>query len=87
MSKLFFHAISLTTTAKQILAANPNRLSALIKSNNSVAVYLHDTSGVTSSNGFPLAQGDAIDLAAVDGLWAIAASSSADLRIIEEVLS
>ncbi len=87
MSKLIFHAISLATTAKQILPANPNRISALIKSNGSVVVYLHDTSGVTSSNGFPLAQGDALDLVAPDGLWAVAASASADLRIIEEVLS
>lgn len=71
----------------QILPPNPNRSSALIKSNNSVAVYLHDTSGVTSSNGFPLAQGEAIEIVATDGLWAVAASASADLRIIEEVLS
>lgn len=87
MSKVFFRTVSLATTAMQILPPNPNRLSALIKNNSSVAVYLHDTSGVTSSNGFPLAQGDALDLAAPDGLWAVAASASADLRIIEEVLS
>lgn len=87
MAKVFFYTVSLATTAALILAPNQNRISALIKNNSSVAVYLHNTSGVTSSNGFPLAQGDALDIAAPDGLWAVAASASADLRIIEEVLS
>jgi len=87
MSYLIFRAISLATTPNQILPSSPNRSSALIKNNSSVVIYLHNTSGVTSSNGFPLAQGDALDVAAPDGLWAVAASASADLRIIEEVLS
>lgn len=90
MSKLVFHAIPVPATAIQILAENQARQNALIKNNGSVTVYLHQTSGVTASNGYPLGQGDAMEVEAHGGppywaWWAVAASSSGDLRIIEEV--
>ena len=92
MSNLIFHAESVATTAKQVLAENQARRKLTFKNHGSVTVFLHQNNGVTSSNGYPLVQNAVLEITAQDGptwwaWWAIASSASADLRIIEEVSS
>ncbi len=73
-----------TTTAGSVLAANVNRKVAVFANDGDVTVYLGSTAGVTTSNGYPLLP-DAVlvdDLST--GAWyAITASGTGDLRIIE----
>lgn len=73
-----------TTTASSIIGANATRKVASIYNAGSQTVYLGNTSGVTTSNGFPLVPGaNMVDDASIDAWWAITASGTGDLRIIE----
>lgn len=72
-----------TTSAASIVAANPDRLSLMIHNAGAVVVYL-GPSGVTTSSGVPLGVGATLtDTTSVDAWYAITASGTGDLRIIE----
>jgi hypothetical protein len=73
-----------TNTAALVLAANPERQGALIYNNGSQTVYLGKDATVTTANGMPLPSGASLaDDRSADAYWAIVASGTGDLRIIE----
>lgn len=73
-----------TSSAASIVAANASRKSVTIHNAGSVTVYLGSTSGVTTSNGVPLAPNATMsDEASTDAWYAITASGTGDLRIVE----
>lgn len=73
-----------TSSAARVLAANTFRRLALLVNYGSVTVYLGGP-GVTTSNGIPvLANGGAYeDVTTVDDWYAVTASGTGDLRILE----
>lgn len=75
-----------TSSASSIVAANSSRKSVTIHNAGSVTVYLGGTSGVTTSNGIPLGAGETLsDDSSTDAWYAITASGTADLRIVEVI--
>lgn len=73
-----------TTTASEIVAANSSRKSVSIYNAGTQIVYLGLTSGVTASNGWPLVPSASLsDDVSTDAWYAITASGTGDLRIIE----
>lgn len=73
-----------TTSAASVLAANASRKAAIFYNNGADTIYLGGSSGVTSSNGMPLVAGATLyDNVSTDAWWAIMASGTGDLRIIE----
>lgn len=73
-----------TSTAASVLAANTSRKSATIHNAGTMTVYLGKDNTVTTSNGFPLGVGATLaDDVTTDAWWAITASGTGDLRIIE----
>ncbi len=89
-SKKFYAPAPGSTAPMLILAANPNRVSALIINAGSQTVYLGGTGGIaagvalSSTSGNPLLAGASItDNSSTDEWWGIAASTTGDLRITE----
>lgn len=79
-----FTAAAPTNTAAVVLAANTERERALIYNNGSQTVYLGKDGTVTTANGLPLIPGAALeDDRTADAWWAIVASGTGDLRILE----
>lgn len=79
--------ISVGDTATAIPAtAAVGRIFILVTNNGSVTVYIGD-SNVTTTNGYPLAPGDAVslDLKEQVVLYGRTATGTADVRIIEGV--
>jgi hypothetical protein len=73
-----------TASAAQCLAANANRLRALIENNGVQTVYLGKDNTITTATGLPLASGaSAEDDATTDAWYAITATGTGDLRIVE----
>jgi hypothetical protein len=73
-----------TNTAAQVLAANTARQSALFYNNGTQTIYLGKDNTVTTSNGMPLTAGASLeDRESIDAWYAIVASGTGDLRIIE----
>lgn len=73
-----------TTSASSIVAANASRKSVTIHNAGTVTVYLGLNGSVTSSNGLPLGAGATLsDDASTDAWYAITASGTGDLRIVE----
>lgn len=73
-----------TTTAASVLGANATRKVASLYNAGTQTVYLGKDNTVTTSNGFPLVPGgNMVDDASTDAWWAITASGTGDLRIIE----
>lgn len=73
-----------TTTAAEMVAANASRKSVSIYNAGSQIVYLGKTSGVTTTNGWPLVPSASLaDDISTDAWYAITASGTGDLRIIE----
>ena len=89
--KQFFTAAPGSTNPVCVLPANANRISAVIVNNGSQTVYLGgDPGGVaqgqalSSTTGFPLLAGaSTTDVSSNDAWWALAASTTGDLRIME----
>lgn len=89
--KEFIVAAPGATTPICVLPANGSRISATIANHGSQTVFLggdpiKNAPGQTlgSTTGFPLLAGDtADDSVSTDSWWAIAASGTGDLRIIE----
>lgn len=85
-----FGTVSVTTTATQILAADSNRRSALIRNADSNTVlFLGFTSGVTTANGLPLGSagasgangnGGTVIYTHTGDIWGIVSSGTADSR-------
>ena len=74
---------SITTSATQILAANDDRTSFIIKNTGSVTVYIRFGSNV-STDDFPLEPGEALVCDDYTGeVYGIVASSVGEVRIIE----
>lgn len=72
------------TTAMQILPRNQNRVAALILNVGAVDVYLGRDATVTTTTGLKLAAGESLaDQASEDSWYAIVASGTGDLRIVE----
>lgn len=71
---------TITTTASQVTSAATGRNTIALKSltANTAAIYIGTSSGVTSSNGFPLDAGESIEFDLTEGqaLYAIAGSGS-----------
>jgi len=82
-SKVFSTAAP-TASAAQCLAANASRKTAVIYNNGSQTVYLGGSGSVTTSNGLPLLVGASVeDDTSVDAWFAVTASGTGDLRIVE----
>lgn len=72
------------TTPAQVLPVNIQRIAVTIQNVGSVDVYLGTDDTVSSSNGLLLKAGSYIsDDSSIDAWWAVAASGTADLRIVE----
>lgn len=71
---------TITSTASQITASATNRKTVSIKAlvANTEEIYLGTTSGVTTTNGYELAAGDAVEFDLVEGqaIYAISPTSS-----------
>lgn len=78
-------AVSIGTTAGGTLvkAANANRASLRVQNLGAVTIYVGNT-GVTSATGWAIAAGATDEFKTVAAIYAIAASSTADVRYIEE---
>jgi len=74
-----------TTAAASVLAANANRKSAtILNAHATLTVYLGASGAVTTANGLPLAAGASLaDAVSTDAWFAIMASGTGDLRIVE----
>jgi len=80
---------TVTTTAVKILATNEVSRQVNIHCIGNDAVYLGPTSAVTTSNGFHLDKNAAvfqIELDANDELWAISASGSQTVTVMQITL-
>ena len=80
-------AVSVTTSAVAVLAANPRRKTALLvnaEASGGVTLYVGDST-VTTSNGLPLAPGGSITDNASTDAWYAVCGSAANLRIMEVV--
>lgn len=78
-------AVSVTTSATQLLAASSTRRSVGIYNNGTQIVYV-GASGVTTSAGFPVSAGGSLflDKAAAAAVYAISASGTQNVRVIAE---
>jgi hypothetical protein len=75
--------VTVTTAATQVVAENTSRKLAFINNNSAVVVYI-GTSGVTTTNGYPLAaNGNFINVDTISALYGIVASGTADVRVFE----
>ncbi len=72
--------------ATAIDARSPERSRLVLKVVSGGPVYIGDSAGVTTGNGYPLASGDQpLALEATEGIHVItAATITADLAVIEE---
>lgn len=77
-------AISVTTSATQLVAGSPlaNRRIILVVNNSSNTVYLGG-SAVTTATGVPLGKHNSVEVECSTGLYAIAATGTNDIRILE----
>ena len=74
-------AITVTTTSQSIVSVDNVQRDVLLHAKH--AIYVGN-SGVTSSNGYLLDNGDEIRLSLVDGedLWAVTSSGSGTLHVL-----
>lgn len=77
---------ALSTNSELISAANESRSRILVKNTDaSIVVYVGEATGVTSSTGFPLAAGESVALYTTAAVYAIAASGTPSIAIVEEL--
>ena len=74
--------ITVTTASTQILPANPARRSAVMYVNSGGPVYV--SSGVATTNDFPVPTGGAFEISNTAALNGIVSSGTADVRVWEE---
>jgi hypothetical protein len=77
-----YGAVTIGTSATQIVAADADRCSIIIYNNSGQTVYIGD-SGVTTADGFPLLSGADITFYDTDAIYADAVSSADDVRYLE----
>ncbi len=79
--------VAVTSTAGQgmlLLAANANRISALIVNNGAQTVYLDVANTVSTTASVPLLTGASLtDNSSNDAWYGLAASTTGDIRVIE----
>lgn len=76
---------ALSTTAEAIFAARPTRHRAVVKNTDvSITVYVGEADTVTSSTGMPLLAGESIQLFTTAAIYAIAASGTPTVALVEE---
>lgn len=75
-------AVQLTPTP---LANRSSMIVKVVTTNSSVAVFIGNSSGVTTSTGFPLFNGDAIelDLTGADPIYAISGTAGQSVYVLE----
>ncbi len=83
------YSVKVGTTAKRIVDYSPRRTVIMIYNNSSTTIYISTGSGVTVTNGFPLAGNQGMVIAREFGddptkaVWAIASNDNLDVRIWE----
>ena len=79
-------AVTITTSATEIVPYNRNRRIMVIRNNGTVTVYLgFSTTDCTTATGFPLEAGDVIKYTLkVDPIYGIVASGTCDVRVEEQ---
>lgn len=79
---------ALSTSAEKIVDAHNGMRRVIVKNHDAaIAVYVGADSGVTSANGYQLKTNESVTLENVTGeLWAIAASGTPSIGIIEQRL-
>lgn len=76
---------ALSTTAEAIFAARPTRTRAVVKNiDSSITVYVGEADTVTSSTGMSLLAGESISLFTTAAVYAIAASGTPTVALLEE---
>ena len=76
---------ALSTNAEAIFAARPTRTRAVVKNtDSSITVYIGEADTVTSSTGISLLAGESIALFTTAAVYAIAASSTPTVALLEE---
>lgn len=80
-----YGAVTVATTATQVLPPNGGRRGFVIRNNGGVVVYLGFDSSVTTATGMPVMPQDTYpftgEQSAFKGaIWGVAASSTADVR-------
>ena len=76
---------TLSTTAELIFAARPTRTRARIRNTNgTIAVFIGESDAVTSSTGWQLAALSEVDVFTTGAIYAIAASATPVVSLIEE---
>lgn len=76
---------TLSTEAEAIADVRDSRVRLLVKNNDeSIAVYLGDALGVTANTGFALAGGESVALNTTAEVFAIAASGTPVISVLEE---
>ena len=83
-TKTFSVATFDDTTPEEVVAASATRQAVTIANYSGGRVFLGNSSGVTSLNGFPLEDGAVLsDPSSVDAWWAVADTDvDGDLRIV-----
>lgn len=76
---------ALSTTAEAIFVARPTRTRAVVKNiDSSIIVYVGEADTVTASTGMPLLAGESISLFTTAAVYAIAASGTPTVALLEE---
>lgn len=77
-------AVSVTTSATEVLAANADRKSAILTNNGAAAVWLGPNNTIAVGNGIVLLPGDQlVDGDSTDAWWGIAVSGSVSVAVLE----
>lgn len=83
-----YNAVTVTTAATKIMAANPGRRGYIIANNSSQTIYVGPDASITTSNAIPIAVGsnitDSGDGDNFKSTWyGIVAATTADVRYME----
>jgi hypothetical protein len=76
-------AVTITTSATEILSSNTTRKRAVVYNNGGAPVFL-GVSGVTTADGFPLPPGQAFECRHTAAVYGVVASGTVEVRHWEE---
>jgi hypothetical protein len=79
--------VAVTTATTSLVASNTSRMKVTVINQGTTNVFLGTSTGVTTANGAMLAgiAGYQIGVRASSALWAVAASGTATVAVVEEV--
>lgn len=77
-------AVTVGTTAAQIVAADADRTRITIMNNSASIIYVGKDNAVTTSNGLPVVGGGAVTLETGAAVWGISSSAGNDIRYLVE---